>query len=318
MTKTKSKKKPAVKKPAAKKAAPFLARGEKPFTLVNGKSSVPVLIVCDHASNVMPKSVKGLGLTAAQRRMHIAWDPGTAHIGRYLSKKLNTRLLLANFSRLVVDLNRGHDHPDCMRDVSDHVKVAGNRKLSADAKNARLDALYWPYHAEIDRHLDAFEAAGKVPLLLSLHSFTPSMDGFDRPWHIGVMWNRQEKLAKRLVSQLKRDNPALTIGENQPYSLQTGAAGHDTIHRHGEGRGLPYIIVEFRQDLVGGSKMEAEGWGELFLRSLRSILADATVYRRQPVAAKARAKKKPAVKKTAAKRKPAAKKSASKKPARRG
>lgn len=305
-----TKKKTPTRKPAAKKAAPFLSRGEKPFTLVNPKATAPILIVCDHASNAMPKSVKSLGLTAAQRRMHIAWDPGTAHIGRYLAKKLKSRLLLANFSRLVVDLNRGHDHAECMRATSDHVKVPGNSKLAAAAKNARLDALYWPYHAEIDRHLDALESGKQAPLLISLHSFTPSMDGFDRPWHIGVMWNKQEKLARRLIRQLKQDNPALVIGENEPYTLKGAIGGRDTISRHGEGRGLPYIIVEFRQDLVGGSKYEAEGWAELFLRSLKAITGDPAVYRREKAPAKKAApKKKPAVKKTARKtaKKPAGK-----------
>lgn len=295
---------------AAKKPATFLSKGEKPFSCVNPAAKTPVLIVCDHASNAMPRAAKNLGLAAKHRKMHIAWDPGTEHIGRYLAKKLKSRLVLANFSRLVVDLNRGHDHAECMRAISDHVRVPGNAKLTPAQKEARLQEIYWPYHGEIDRHLDEILASGRVPLILSIHSFTPQMDGFDRPWHIGVMWDRQEKLARRLVKTLRHDNPALVVGENEPYTLKGAVGGRDTMHRHGEERGLPYLIVEFRQDLVGGSREEAEGWAELFLRSLQPILDDASVYRRQKVPGKTPAKKKPAARKKAVARvvKPARKK----------
>lgn len=265
----------------------FLRKGEKAsFSRINAKSQSPIIIVCDHASNAMPKAAKNLGLDAKTRKMHIAWDPGTEHVGRYLARVLNAPLQLANYSRLVVDLNRGEDHGDCMRDSSDHVKIPGNKGLTAAQKQARLDDIYWPYHNEITRQLDAVLARGQVPLLLSIHSFTPEMDGFHRPWHIGVMWNRQEKLSKQLVKNLRRDNPALVIGDNKPYSLKGAAGGKNTIERHAEGRGLPYIIVEFRQDLIGGSKADAEQWAALFLRSLQPILDDATTYRRQPVGKK--------------------------------
>ncbi len=293
-----------VARTVAKKIVPVLGKGEKAaFSRINAKAVSPVVIVCDHASNAMPKSVKNLGLSARARKMHIAWDPGTEDIGRYLARKLKAPALLANYSRLVVDLNRGSDHPDCMRGVSDHVKIAANAQLTEAQKEARLDALYWPYHDEITAMLDAVLARGQVPLLLSIHSFTPEMDGQHRPWHIGVMWNRQEKLSKKLVANLRRHNPAVVIGENQPYSLKGDAGGMNTIERHAELRGLPYLIVEFRQDLVGGSKAEAEQWASLFLRSLQPIIDDAGTYRRQPVArAKKTAAKKPVAKKAAVKK----------------
>lgn len=282
-----------------KKTAPFLLKSEKAaFTRINSASKSPIIIVCDHASNAMPKSVKNLGLDAKTRKMHIAWDPGTADIGKYLARVLKAPLQLANYSRLVVDLNRGESHEDCMRDMSDHVFIPGNSGMSVAEKKARLDALYWPYHGEITRQLDGVLKRGQVPLLVSIHSFTPEMDGKHRPWHIGVMWNQQDKLAKQLVKNLKRDNPALVIGENKPYSLKGAAGGKNTIARHAEGRGLPYIIVEFRQDLVSG-KRDAEQWAELFLRSLQPLLDDPATYRRQLVG------KKPAAKKPARKKAPA-------------
>ncbi len=277
-----------MKKKKSAKAAPkkpsqsLLQKGEpKAYALVNPRGAQPVLIVCDHASNAMPKAVKNLGLTAAQRRQHIAWDPGTATIGRYLSRKIDARLVLANYSRLVVDLNRGERHKDCMRASSEGVAIPGNKNLTATEKKSRLTEIYWAYHDEITRQIDAILASGRVPLILSIHSFTPAMNGQHRPWHIGIMWNRQEKLSKKLVASLKRRNPALSIGENQPYSLKGAFGGRNTIQRHAEDRGLPYLIVEFRQDLVGGTKREAEDWGRVFLESLQPIINDAATYRRQ-------------------------------------
>lgn len=299
-----------VSRQTSAKPARFLQKGEKAaFSRVNAQSKSPVIIVCDHASNAMPKAAKNLGLDAKARKMHIAWDPGTEHIGRYLARMLKAPLQLANYSRLVVDLNRGEDNADCMRDSSDHVKVPGNKGLTAAQKKARLDDIYWPYHNEITKQLDNVLARGKVPLLLSIHSFTPEMDGAHRPWHIGVMWNNQQKLSKQLVKNLRADNPALVIGENKPYSLKGAAGGKNTIERHAEGRGLPYLIVEFRQDLVGGSKADAEQWAALFLRSLQPILDDAATYTRQPVKKTARANKSASasVRPVAAKKKPARK-----------
>ena len=292
MTQTKKKKTLSPRK--------YLQAGEaNALTIVNPLSASPLLIICDHASNAMPKAAKNLGLKAKDRKRHVAWDPGTAHIGRYLAAQLDTRLHLANYSRLVCDLNRGEDHPDCMRLYSDDIEVPGNRDLSDASRQARLDDLYWPYHDAISAFIDRHLAAKKVPFLLSIHSFTPQMAGEKpRPWHIGLMWNRQEKLSKQLVRNLRRQNPALTIGDNKPYSLKGAAGGLNTIERHAERRGIPYIAVEFRQDLVGGSKKDAEAWAALFLRALLPILQDQKTYTRVKVPAVKKAVKKKAAQKT--------------------
>lgn len=284
------------------------------FTVVNALSASPVLIVCDHASNTMPKAAKNLGLKPRDIKRHVAWDPGTAHIGRYLSKALDARLHLANYSRLICDLNRGHDHPDCMRAQSDDVTVPGNQALTAAEKDARAADIYWPYHDAITDFIDARLAEGRVPFLLSVHSFTPQLVGEKpRPWHIGLMWNRQEKISQQLLRTLRRQNPALSIGGNKPYSMKGDAGGLNTIERHAERRGIPYIAVEFRQDLVGGSKKDAEDWAELFLRGLLPILQDKKTYVRAKVPA---VKKKGAAKKKAVAKKPPVKKPAAKKTAR--
>lgn len=265
------------KKQAIKAARVIGADEPAAFVLENPEGTSAVLVVCDHANNRVPASLDNLGMSDEERDMHIAWDPGTQDIGRYLGRKLQAQVLLAQYSRLVVDLNRGHNHKECMRDVSDHVAVPGNRNLSPAARKQRLEEIYWPYHNEIDRLIDDRLSEGVIPLLMSIHSFTPRMDGFDRPWHIGVLWNREAGLARQLVENLRAQNPDIVVGENEPYSLIGHVGGKDTVQRHAEDRDLPYIIVEFRQDLVR-TREGAEEWAEIFLKAVRPIIEDAATY----------------------------------------
>jgi predicted N-formylglutamate amidohydrolase len=261
------------KKTPARIPAKLISKGEPPVVrVVNPKGKGKYVIVCDHASNRVPKSLKNLGLKTSELRQHIAWDPGTEDIGLHMSKKMDAAAVIAGYSRLVVDLNRGDDHPEVMRQTSDHVRIPGNAKLTAAEKKQRLDELFWPYHAEVTKALKRFTAKGVAPVLISIHSFTPEMDGFKRPWHIGVLWNREEKLARSLVKNLRRNNPDLVIGENEPYSLKAANFLKNTISTHAESKGLPYIIVEFRQDLVD-TKKKAVKWAEIFLESLVPALS---------------------------------------------
>lgn len=256
------------------KPAGILSKGEpKAVRVENPSGKGKYVIVCDHASNRVPKSLRNLGLSKAELKQHIAWDPGTEDIGLYLSKHMDAPCVIAGYSRLVVDLNRGHDHKECMRDVSDHIRIPGNTGLTAAQRRQRLDEFFHPYHAEITKALKRFTAKGIAPVLISIHSFTPEMDGFRRPWHIGVLWNRQEKLARALVKHLRRNNPDLVIGENEPYSLKAANFLKNTVSTHAESKGLPYVIVEFRQDLVSTRK-DAVKWAEIFRESLLPALSD--------------------------------------------
>lgn len=253
------------------------AREPKPFRVLRAGSKSPYVIVCDHASNKVPASLKGMGLKKSDLQKHIGWDPGTADIGRYLSQKLNAPAILAQYSRLVVDLNRGHTNKDCMRAVSDHIVVPANRGLSRQQKKQRLDEIYWPYHDAVDRVVRRAMTAGNIPFLLSIHSFTPEMDGFKRPWHIGILWNSEEKIGKRLVKNLRALDRKIVVGENEPYSLKKIKLDKHTIQRHAEDRGLPYVIVEFRQDLVN-TRAKAEKWAKIFLAAISPILEDPASY----------------------------------------
>ncbi|MDY0009307.1 MAG: N-formylglutamate amidohydrolase [Bdellovibrionales bacterium] len=331
----------AVIKPAAKPAktgkaaarktpARLLQAGEPaPYRIENAKGSAPVLIVCDHASNRVPQILDNVGLSKADLQKHIAWDPGTENIGQYMSEKLDAAAFFANYSRIVVDVNRGERSPECMRDVSDHIQVPGNKNLSAAQKRQRLDEIFWPYHHALSAQIKTYLKKGIVPMIVSLHSFTPEMDGYKRPWEIGVLWNKEETIARSLIDNLRAQNPGMVVGENEPYTLKQANLSKNTIKTHAEDTGLPYVIVEFRQDLVA-TKRDALKWGRLFIEALAPILLDEGVYRprrererTQPVSKKPAAKKtakttaKKAVKKPVKKAavKPAAK--AAKKPLRR-
>ena len=252
----------------------------KAFRVERPRGTAQAVIVCDHASNKIPKKLGSLGLKKADLQKHIAWDPGTEQIGRWLGRAMDATTVLAGYSRLVADLNRGHDNKECMRATSDGIKIPGNEKLSAHEKKQRLEEIFWPYHDAIDRELDRFLKKKTVPVLISIHSFTPRMQGKARPWHIGVMWNREERIARKLAKALRAQNPKLVIGENKPYSLKSMSTGKDTIRRHAEDRGIPYIIVEFRQDLVGNKK-SAEKFARIFYRALKEVLHDPNIYKRR-------------------------------------
>ncbi len=267
--------KKAIKKPLLR----IIGRGEPPaFRVENATGHGKCVIVCDHASNRVPKSLGDLGLGKADLKKHIAWDPGTEDIGRRLSKKLEAPVVFASYSRLVVDLNRGHNHADCMRGVSDHIRIPGNEKLTAAHKAQRVAEIFRPYHSAVDAQVQRFLGRGIAPLLLSIHSFTPKMDGFIRPWHIGVLWNKEEGIARRLIGSLKESNPKLRVGENEPYSLKSENFTKNTVSTHAEKRGLPYVIVEFRQDLVD-TPAKAAKWAAIFYASLKPLMDDPSLYR---------------------------------------
>ncbi len=235
----------------------LLSPGEPPpFSLVNPTGLARVLLVCDHASNRVPLRLGSLGLGAADLADHIAWDPGAAEVALGLSARLDAPLVLGGYSRLVIDLNRPLANPESMAPESAGVPVPGNRDLSPQARAERVRALFDPYHQAVDRLLAG--RAGRPTLLLSIHSFTPVLDAAPRPWHAGVAYGRDRRLADLLLPALRRPGD-LCIGDNQPYGVDDA---HDyTLPTHGEGRGIPHVMIEMRQD---GLRTAADitGWAE--------------------------------------------------------
>src|SRR5690348_13693371 len=245
-----------------------------PVEHVNAAGKAPVLVTCDHASRRVPKSLRNLDLDAESLKLHIAWDIGAAEVSRQLARKLDAPAILAGYSRLVIDCNRDLDDPTSMPAVSDGVPVPGNKDLSPAARAQRVEALFKPYHAAIETALEAFGPRGVHPAVLSIHSFTPVMNGFARPWHIGILWDKDPRMAVPMLAALQRE-AGLVVGDNEPYSARE-PAGY-TVRNHAEKRGLPHLNVELRQDLLGTDAGTAE-WADRLVRVLTPILDDPALY----------------------------------------
>jgi predicted N-formylglutamate amidohydrolase len=212
---------------------------ETAFEAIAGNG--PLLLLCDHASNALPPG--GLGLEPALLSTHIAHDIGAAAMTRALARAYGAPALLGSWSRLLIDLNRGPDDPTLVMKLSDGSIIAGNEGADAAEVARRIARFHAPYHAAIDAQLDLI---GPDAVLISVHSFTPSWKGSPRRWEIGILYDRDRRLAQPLMTRLA--DAGFTVGDNEPYS---GALEGDTLWRHGTCRGLPHVLIEIRQDLVG-------------------------------------------------------------------
>lgn len=223
-----------------------------PVAVINPDGAMPVVLICDHGSNRVPRGLADLRLDAAALSRHIAWDIGAAAVGRMLADKLDAPLVLPAYSRLVIDLNRDPEDPTAICVISDRTIVPGNRDLSPADRAARVAEIFQPYHRAVAERIDGHLARGRRPALVSLHSFTPVIAGWgherqERPWHIGVLFDRDERLAQPLLAALRRRGD-LVVGENEPYS---GRNGHGySLDHHGTARGLAHVELEMRQDLI--------------------------------------------------------------------
>jgi len=244
----------------------------QPFELVNRKGAPRFLVVCDHASNALPEGYGTLGLPPAEFQRHIAWDIGAAGVARRLAACLDCPAVLARFSRLLVDLNRGEDDPTIVMKLSDGAVVPANRDVDPHRDAAefahRIAAFHAPYHAAIEKMIGQALEADHVPIVVSVHSFTPRWRRVERPWQTGLLWDRDDRLVGPLIERLSEEG--FTVGDNEPY---TGRLRNDCLYRHGTVHGLPHILIEIRQDLIE----TAEGQDEWAARYARHLLAAAAL-----------------------------------------
>lgn len=219
---------------------------EPPFELLRAPegSQASLLFLCDHAANAVPKG-HSLGLGADLLATHIAYDIGAAAVTRGLAARFASAAILGRWSRLVIDLNRGPDDPTLVMKLSDGAVIDGNRSAGEAEVARRIRDFHDPYHQAIAATIDRLDAAGTVPVLVSIHSFTPVWKGRKRKWDVGVLWDRDGRLAQPLMARLAA--AGFTVGDNEPYS---GALEGDTLNRHGTRRGLPHVLIEIRQDLI--------------------------------------------------------------------
>ena len=254
----------------------LLAASDPPVVeLCHEAGKAAVLLTCDHASRRVPAALKLLGLSEAALAQHIGWDIGAAAVTRLLAPMLDAPAVLAGYSRLVIDCNRAPDDPSSIPRESDGIPIPGNAALDAAARRERRALLFEPYHAAIDRQLAHLGIGGRAPAVISMHSFTPQMNGFARPWHIGVLWDGEGRIAKPLLAALRAELDPASVGDNQPYSAREPVGF--TQRHHAYERGLPHVAIELRQDLIAGDKGAAE-WAERLARLLKPILAEPGLY----------------------------------------
>jgi len=236
-----------------------------PVEVANANGEGAAVLLCDHASNRIPHRLGSLGLDTRQLADHIAWDPGAAEVARRLSSELDAPLVLSGYSRLVIDCNRPLGHPGSIPEESAGVAIPGNRGLAPEARMLRVETLFRPYHDVVAGLLD--RRIARPTLLLSIHSFTPVLNGRARPWHVGVSYGRDPRLAALLLEALARAGD-LSVGENQPYPIED--AVDYTIPHHGEGRGLPSVMIEIRQDGIRGAA-DALDWAARLAAAYRRV-----------------------------------------------
>ncbi len=253
---------------------PLIGPGDPPpVTVLNRQGTARLLIVCDHASRAIPMAMARLGLEAAYFDRHIAYDIGAADVTRLLSARLDAPAVVAGYSRLLVDCNRPPGDPTMMPNASDGIPVPGNFHLTDTEVLARMDAFFWPYHQAIAAEIVRMRRGLEPPALLAIHSFTPSLNGIQRPWDVGVLWDRDPRLAQPLLAAL-RSVPGLTVGDNEPYSGRDVAY---TIDVHGAAAGHAYCAIEIRQDLIATAD-GAACWADILATAMGPILDNPDIY----------------------------------------
>jgi predicted N-formylglutamate amidohydrolase len=244
----------------------LLAADEPPAFVecgVGGRSNF--VIVVDHASARIPRCLGDLGLPAAELRRHIAWDIGALAVAQRMAAALDATLVAQNYSRLVIDCNRDPAVPSSIPLLSENCEIPGNAGLTAAAIAARRAEIFVPYHDRIRALLDERLAAGRTTILIAQHSMTNVFMGQRREMHAAILYNRDRRFAGLMLERLRRD-PALVIADNEPYFVSD--ATDFTVPRHAEARGLAYVEIEIRQDLIAEAHGQAQ-WAERLCAALR-------------------------------------------------
>ena len=233
-----------------------------PFHIHGQDRAGDFVVTCDHARNRVPDEIGGgsLGINGEDMARHIAYDVGAAGVAAALAEALDAPAILSNYSRLVIDPNRGEDDPTLVMQLYDGTVIPENRRADAAEVERRLAAYYRPYHGAVAAAL----AARAAPILISVHSFTPQFQGrAERPWHVSVLHTEDRRLADPLLDALQSDGD-LIVGRNEPY---TGTLRGDSVDRHATGPGHPNVLIEIRNDLIATAAAQLD-WALRLARTL--------------------------------------------------
>jgi predicted N-formylglutamate amidohydrolase len=235
-----------------------------PVTVLRADGTSAVFLTADHAGRRIPRALGRLGVPEAELERHIAWDIGVEGVTRALSVRLDATAVIQTYSRLVIDCNRDPSWPTAMPVISEFTPIPGNEGLSETDRSARIAAVFTPYHDRIAALLDARRTAGRPTVLVAMHSFTPSFKGERRDMQVGVLYNKDVRLAGIMLDLLRAEGD-LIVGDNAPYAI-TEASDYG-IPTHGEKRGLAHVEIEIRQDLIAAAAGQ-DAWAERFARLL--------------------------------------------------
>ena len=237
-------------------------------TVINAAGASPLFLVCEHASNHIPPRYGNLGLSPADLGRHIAYDIGAANVARQLSAALDAPLVLAGYSRLLIDCNRPLASPSSIPERSEDTAIPGNSGIGSNERAARDRQFFAPFRERVAEMLDSRVAAGRPTVLIGMHSFTPVYLGERRIWQAGLLYLGARRLGQTLIAGLRAANPSLTVGDNEPYRVTLD--GDFTVPWQGDCRGIPTALIEVRQELIADDA-GAAAWSSL----LAGVLARA-------------------------------------------
>lgn len=239
-----------------------------PVRVLNAQGASPYVLLCEHASRFIPAAYEGLGLGAEDLSRHIAWDIGAAQVAETLSRAIDAPLVMAGYSRLLIDLNRPAGSATSVPEVSETTVIPGNRNLTAEERARRVALYFEPYQAAVRQLLDQRQAEGRPTTIVGVHSFTPVFKGVSRPWHAGILYRKSERFGHALAEAL--GGPSQAIAENEPYQIEDDS--DYTVPVHGEARGLDAVLVEIRQDLIADERGSSDWAGRLSAALITSAM----------------------------------------------
>jgi predicted N-formylglutamate amidohydrolase len=247
----------------------------EPIEIISGHEGNGLLLVADHAMAHLPEKYNQLGLPDAEFKRHIAYDIGVERVVRHLTQLTNAPAVMARFSRLLIDPNRGVDDPTLVRQLYDGTIIGGNYPLDEHERLLRIETYYRPFREAVEQAALACEAQTKAAcLIISIHSFTPLMGTKSRPWHVGLLWDKDDRVSIKLHILLSQDRN-LVIGDNEPYD---GALKGDTLYELATKYGRPHVLIEIRQDLIAHSNGQQE-WADRLAPMINKINLDQDIHK---------------------------------------
>lgn len=236
-----------------------------PFEIINPAGSANIILISEHASNHIPQEYDNLGLSDDQLKLHIAWDIGIGDVTKKLAILLDAPAIIAGFSRLLIDANRALDQAGLIADISDGHIIPANQNLTKDDIDRRIKRFYHPFHDGANGLIKSKAGRESAPIIFNMHSFTPIMNDKPRPWHAGMLWDKDDRLAKAVIERLEQRG--FNVGDNQPYS---GSELNHTMNWHGKRHGYPHVNIEIRQDQID-HQSGIDQWSEILAKTIKSI-----------------------------------------------